>query len=475
MDHKSPDLRSYLAEAEAAGLSLTIDKPVDVSSEVATLCSQTSRPTLFRNLKGYEDFQLTDCLSRFRETQALTLGIERGRPELVMPTYLERLAKGPGPTVTVNDAPIKELIWTGRDANLSRLPIPVPSEGVDFPHLDIKAEQFLCPTISGGMGVTRHPDGTQNTFFTMAKVIGDQRIHFFMLPGHTLRNVEAWRARGERCPMALVIGCHPLYEMGAVYTGPHPGFSELNIIAALQGEPVPVIKAETLDLEVPAMAEIVVEGYIDPEKAPYLHASSHSDSFAPIVSMEPFFDVTAITMRRNPIYRHIQPNRFTEHHSLAEFITLPPLFKMLIDKGLPVMDIHMPLRACGNCAIIQMQANNPVEVREVMQTAMANPIAPRLSIVVDEDVDIYNSDDLLFALSIRTNGSFDVASFNGTRGLPEPLTTLIKGPDDIQMLPNNRWAIDATKPSLAEPERRLENVRLRARGEGQVRLADFIG
>ena len=234
------------------------------------------------------------------------------------------------------------------------------------------------PLASGGMGVTRHPDGTHNTFFTMAKVIGEQRIHFFMLPGHTAKNVQAWAERGEHCPMALVIGCHPAYEIGAAYTGPHPGFSELNLISTILGAPVPTTRAETLDLDIPALAEIVVEGFIDAEKAPYIHASSHSDSYAPIVSMEPFFDVTAITMREKPIYRHLQPTRFTEHHSLAEFITIPPLFTMLQAKGLPVKDIHMPLRSCGNCAFIQMTANNPLEVREVMQTAMANPMSPRL-------------------------------------------------------------------------------------------------
>jgi len=274
--------------------------------------------------------------------------------------------------------------------------------------------------------------------------------------------------------MALVIGCHPAYEFGAAYTGPHPGFSELNLISTILGEPVPTTKAETLDLEIPALAEIVIEGFIDPEKMPYIHASSHSDSYAPLISEEPFFDVTAITMRKNPIYRHIQPTRFTEHHSLAEFITIPPLFTMLQAKGLPVTDIHMPLHSCGNCAFIQMTANNPAEVREVMQTAMANPMAPRLSIVVDEDVDIYNTNDVLFALSIRANGIGSAEGFNGTRGLPEPLTTLIHSAQDIRSIPNNRWAIDATKPSLNEPERRLEFVRLQARGEGAVKLADFI-
>ena len=130
-----------------------------------------------------------------------------------------------------------------------------------------------------------------------------------------------------------------------------------------------------------------------------------------------------------------------------------------------VLHIRKPVDPATQVAALCSEATRPI---------LFDPMAPRLSIVVDEDVDIYNMDDVLFALSIRADGSNNVEFFDGTRGLPEPLTTLILGRDDIRPLPNNRWAIDATKPSLAEPNRREEFVRLRARGEGLVSLKDFI-
>lgn len=474
MSYNKADLRSFLAETDAEELTLYIDKTVDVHTQIGALCSQTKQPTVFRNLKGYEDFQLTDCLTRFRDTQALAMGIERGKPELVMPGYLERLSRPPEATVLIDDAPIKEVIWTGDDVDLSRLPIPVPTEGTAMPHLGINEGDFLKPTISGGMGVTRNPDGQLNTFFTMAKVIDKKRIQFFMLPSHTAANVNAWTEKGERCPMALVIGCHPLYEMGASFTGPHDGISELNLIAALLGGPIPTTKAETLDLEIPALAEIVIEGFIDPAKAPYLHASSHSDSYAPIISLEPFFDVTAITMRKKPIYRHIQPNKWTEHHSLTEIIVGTGLLKAMKDADLPVKDIHIPLQSCGNCAIVQMTASTKDEVNKAMQVGINAPMMPRLTIIVDDDVNIYDMNDVLFALSVRTKGKAGLATLEGVMGMPEPLTTLINSATDIQPLPNNRWAVDATKPPLNEPNKRLEHVRLTPRGEPTTKLADFL-
>jgi len=481
MNYATADLRTFLQDAQSADLLLTIDKPVDVEKEVAALCSETVKPTVFTNLKGHEGFQLTDCLTRFRNTQALALGIPRGDPSLVLSSYLEKLAQGPGPTVTIDDAPNKEVIWTGTDVDLRHLPVPVPSEGLDFPHMrhgplvHLKAEHFQVPTISGGLGVSKHPDGTLNTFFTMAKVVGRNKIQFFMFPGgHTERNVLAWAELGKRCPFALVIGCHPIYELGAVYTGPHAGFSELNLVSSLLGDAVPMVKCESIDLEVPALSEIVIEGEIHGERKPYFHGSAHTDTYTPIVSLEPSFHVSAITMRKNPIYRHIQPNRFTEHHSFGDFMVMAPMLQTLRAKQLPVKDVHLPLHSCGNCAVIQMTPNNKMEVREAMLTAMANPIAPRLAIIVDDDINIYDFNDVLYALSIRTHGTDDVEGFNGVRALAEPLTILIKGPKDIEMRPNNRWAIDATKPALDEPEHRLEWSRLRARGEGKVKLADFI-
>lgn len=474
MSYNRSDLRSFLAETDAKGLTLYIDKPVDVQTQIAALCSETTLPTVFRNLKGFEDFQLVDGLTRFRETQAMAMGIDSDQPELVMSSYLKGLSKGPGSTVSVDNAPIKEVIWKGDDADLSRLPIPIPTEGVDMPHLDLKADDFLIPTVSGGIVVTRHPNGQHNTFFTMAQVHGNKRMHCFVYSRHTWANIQAWASKGEKCPMAFVIGCHPLYELGAAYTGPHEGFSELHIVSSLFGEPIPTIKAETVDLDIPALAEIVIEGYIDPEKATYLHVSSHSDSYSPIFSSEPFFDVTAITMREKPIYRHIQPNRFTEHHSFIEFIAASGLLKAMLDANLPVKDIHFPVQSCGNCAIVQVRAESEEQVRKVMQMGMQNPMAPRLTIVVDEDVNIYDMGDVMFALSIRTKGKFGLDTLEGVPAMAEPLTTLVNSRTDVQPIPNNRWAVDATKPPLSDGKRRLESVRLTPRGESVAKLADFI-
>jgi len=466
-------LRGFL---EAAGPRVkTIARAVDVSSQIAALCSQSHDPLLFENLPGYDGWRLADRLLGDRDLQALALGCEASA---VIQHYAARTGGGRGPTKTVESGPVKEVIWSGDEAALSRLPVPVPSEGIEVPHLDLEPADFQSPVISGSIAITRHPDsGVHNCFFTMAKVVGEQRAQCYIFSPHTWENIAAWGARGERCPMALVIGCHPAYELAAAYTGPHPGYSELEVAAGLLGEPVPLVDCETLDLQVPANAELVIEGHIDPEKQPYLCTAAHTDTHAPFFSQEPFFDVSAITMRKNPIYRHIQPTRFTDHHAICEFITAPMLYNVLRAKGLNVHDVAVSLHSALNCGVIQMTAAVREEVQEALYVGMTNPFFPRLTVAVDQDVNIHDANDVLYALSIRVDPARDIQTIENVRSFNlEPQSRSIPGlPPDALLRSGSRWGIDATKPPLCEPEQRMLFERLTPRGEPQTRLKDFLG
>jgi len=465
------DLRSYLEVAEQR--LKVIRKPVEVATQIPALCSQSSDPLLFENLRGFDGWRLADRLLGDRALQALALGCA---PGAVIPHYAAQTASGPASTQDVAEGPVKEVVWTGADADLRRLPVPVPSEGIDVPHLKLKPEDFRSPVISGSVAITRHPEsGVQNCFFTMAKVVAGQRAHCYIFSPHTWENIAAWTKRGERTPMALVIGVHPAVELGAAYTGPHPGFSELQIASRLLGEPLPLLQCETIDLKVPANAEVIIEGFIDPEKGPYVHTSAHTDTHAPFISAEPFFDVTAITMRHDPIYRHIQPTRFTDHHAICEFIIAPMLFNVLQAKGLPVHDVAVPLRSALNCGVIQMTASVREEVIEALYTGMTNPFFPRLTVAVDRDVDIYNDSDLLYALAIRVDPARDLLHIDSVRSFNlEPQSTEIPGLPAALLRSGGRYAIDATKPPLCEPDRRIQFERLTARGDHTVRLEDFL-
>ena len=108
MTHSQADLRSFLEQA--ADQVVHIRKPVDPANQVAALCSETTQPILFENVAGYPDFRITDCLTRFRDTQAMALGIEGG-PGSVIPGYVARLSQGPGPTIEITDSPVAKTLY----------------------------------------------------------------------------------------------------------------------------------------------------------------------------------------------------------------------------------------------------------------------------------------------------------------------------------------------------------------------------
>lgn len=472
MEHDRRDLRSFLAELEAAGELLRIDRPVDLHTQLPALCSETDRALLLMSIPGFPGMRVADGLLRNRRLQALALGC---RAEEVIPFYASRLQRGPGRTVLIDEAPAQETVRAGTEASLEALPVPTPSEGIEVPHLGLVPQDFRTPVVSGAIAVTRDPDtGVQNCFFTMAKLAGARRLHCYVFSPHTLANIERYRARGERAPIALVIGCHPVYELVAAYTGPHEGFGELELIAGVLDGPLALTRCRSVDLAVPAYAEIVIEGLVDPRPGRYVHTSAHTDTYAPFVSEEPFVDVTAITARRDPVYRHIQPTRFTDHHAICEFIIAPTLYAQLRAKGLDVHDVAVPAHSCLNCAAVQMTPRVREEVREALLTGMAMPFFPRLTVAVDRDIDIYDANDLLYALSIRVDPARDLVVADGVRSFNlEPQSRPIPGLEGALLRAGARYGIDATRPPLAEPEQRLLFERLRARGEGRVRLADF--
>ncbi len=472
-DHNREDLRTFLKEAEQKVGLHRISKEVDVNTELPALCSETSKPILFENLKGFDGFRLVDCLLRDRTLQALAFKCPE---EMLIQSYAQVLGQGPGTTCLISEGPVKEVIWTGDEVDLKRLPAVTPSEGIEVPHMQLKPADFHIPIISSGIVTTKDPESNvHNCAFSMAAVVDEKRAHCYLFSNHTNRNIAAYAERGEKAPMALVIGCHPAYELAAVYTGPHQGYSEYELAARIFNEPVALVKCETVDLQVPAYAEIIIEVTIGPERHSYLHTATHTDTHGPIVSYEPYFDVTAITMRRDPIYRHIQPTRFTDHHAICEFIISPLLLAMLKGKGINVHDVSVPIHSCINCAVIQMTPNCREEVKEALLTALSMPFFPRLAIAVDDDIDIHDLNDIIYALSVRVEPGRGIVTLDGVRSFDlEPTGKIIPGLEQTTLRSGGRYGIDATKPPLCEPQERLRFQRLRARGEGKVFLKDFL-
>ncbi len=448
------DLRTFLASAEGAGLLHRVRRAVDLREELGALCAQSDRPILFEDLVGYPGWRAVDCLARTRVLQGLALGVEH---RAVVREVAKRLADPVGPTRVVAgaEAPCQAEVWEGEAADLARLPVAVHSE------------KDGAPYIGGAMGILKDPEtGVQNVFMPRTMVRpGVRRCPFYLYSSHTRRIMKKYAERNEPMPMALAVGHHPGVEIGANFHGKHATFSELEVAAALLGEPLPLVRCHTVDLLVPADAEIVVEGLVPPKvREPEGPFGDVHDHYFPGVSLQPVFDVQRVTLRRNAIYRHINATNATDHQALSEVTHAAQTFARLEAGGARVLDVHMPSWAGLFLTIIQLDPAAKGEGLEVLRSLLSLPFIHKFLVAVDEDVNIYDVEELFWAVATRADPRTDVVTLPGPRKSPLDPSPSLEHP--------HACLIDATVPG--GPANREDYRRARPKGYGRVWLRDFL-
>ncbi|MBI2881921.1 MAG: UbiD family decarboxylase [Candidatus Tectomicrobia bacterium] len=453
------DLRTYLDAVRDEVLH--IRKEVDPITQMGALCSESERPILFENVKGYPGWRVCDRLISNRKLLAAALGVE---PKRVVPEVARRLAQGPGETHRVETAPCKEVIWLGKEADLFRLPIAVHSKGDGGRY------------IGSGVHVTRDPDtGVQNECILRNQIRESHHTGFMMARRHSFEHYKKYQARREPMPMAVVIGLHPAYEIAAVYSGRHTGCDEFALAGSLLGEPVELVRCETSDIWVPAGAEIVIEGEVPPgvfeEEGPFGEFTGYMGK----AGKRPVWDVKAITLRKNAIYRHLNASQFTDHQVLGAVSNEAELYMNLsrVYGNTEILDVFIPPWARFT-ALVQMTPLYEGHAKAVLMAALSMNMHQKEVIVVDEDVNIHDMREVIWALSMRVNPATDVLIIQGTRGhhLDLICPEVRHFPEDP--LVNGALGIDATKPPLSKPEARRRFEIVRPTGHGKVFLKDFI-
>src|SRR5437773_1013197 len=257
------NLRDFLT---ALGKDLIrIDDEVDPITQAGALCSAAPRPILLERLRGFPGWKLCDILVKDRARQALALGTSPG--SVVRELSDRMFTRVPGQSKVVPDGPCKEVKLLGNDADITKLPIPIHSEG--------DAGRYL----GSGITITRDPDtGVRNEAIIRAMVKGPRRMGFWMAARHNWAHLMKYQERGLPAPMAFAIGLHPGYEILANYSGRHEGYDELEMGAGVLGETLELVKCETIDLEVPAQAEVVIEGVVPPGVGDDVHRLRPDDA-----------------------------------------------------------------------------------------------------------------------------------------------------------------------------------------------------
>ena len=436
---------------------IRIDDEIDPVTQAAALCSAAPRPILLERLRGFPGWKLCDILVKDRQRQALALGVSS--PKNVVRELSDRMfSRVPGQTKLVPDGPCKEVKLIGDAADITKLPIPIHSEG--------DAGRYL----GSGITITKDPEtGVRNEAIIRSQVKGPRKMGFWMAARHNWGHLMKYQERNEVAPMAFAIGMHPGYEILANFSGRHDGYDELEMGAGVLGETLEMVKCETIDLEVPAQAEVVIEGIVRPgvrePEGPFGEFTGYSKGAE---GPAPVFEVTAVTHRRDPIFRHMQATRFTDHQPLVSVPMEASLYRRLreIHGHTDVHDVYIPPWVTMFTVFVQVTPRWDGQARDVLLGTLSCPyLHPKIAIAVDEDVDIYNPWEVFWAISTRVNPERDIIMIPHERIHPLDISAPNVDKSEVTVMRvGGKMAIDATKPPLWRKKERSEFERVKPSG-----------
>jgi 2,5-furandicarboxylate decarboxylase 1 len=458
------DLHSFL-EAHL-GEYIYIEKPVKLE-QVGALVAQADDTIVFDNIEGYPEYRLVDQLFVNRKAQARVLGCE---PNRVVKRLTEVIGKGPMPLQEAEDALCQERVFTGDDIDLNTLPIVRHTELDPYPY-------------ATGFAVHADPEtGQLNAMFPRCGVLSrNEMVTSYVTP--TANKILAkHRAANTAMPQAVVIGAHPAWELAACYSHPHHGWYELELFEAIAGEVGEITKCKTVELYVPADASIVIEGYVSPTRTAQDGPNPGPNMlFCPYKMEQPVFEVTAITMRKNPIYRHTQVTPFTDHQEMPRLFHEAIIMERLQSMGLETHDVHFPQGGAAQVVILQVSPAFDGQITDALLSALWGPWANiKMAIAVDPDINIYDYRDVQYALATRVDPSKDVMIIDNARIWPfDPSATPVEGafPHTAETrLPSvvGKWGINATKPVPYRSEERKNYERAWPIGWGEIKLEDYL-
>jgi UbiD family decarboxylase len=291
-----------------------------------------------------------------------------------------------------------------------------------------------------------------------------------------------WQA-GKPMPVATVIGHHPACYIASTWTTSYET-DEIDIAGALLQEPVNMVRCESIDVMVPADAEIVIEGEVPPnymeDEGPFCeHAGMTHGTL-----QQPIINVKCITMRKNAIYYALQGGRpISESQPLDGFPMELVLYARVKDVGgfIDVKDVvALPYAGGSHIIVVQMTPRKMGEVRSALMALLSSPyLHPKIGIAVDDDIDPHNAQSIMYALSTRVNPKSDVFII--------PDTLCHTGDLTAELLPitgahmgfhpriGSKMLIDATKGPALTDELRAYFEPVKPQGLANVKLEDFLG
>jgi 2,5-furandicarboxylate decarboxylase 1 len=333
------------------------------------------------------------------------------------------------------------VVYTGADATLDKLPIPIHNE------------HDAAPFITSGNMVTRDPyTGAYNVGLYRHQVQGPQQLGVWFLGehhgGYVYRRHEEM---GRPTEVAICIGHHPAFVMGAIARVAGIG-GEFAVAGGLLGEPVELVKAKTVNLLVPARAEIVIEGYMPPKERQYEGPFAEWPGHYVGESDKPFIKVTAITMRKDAIYYDVMAAA-REHVILGSLPRMGSILQRVRQAVPGVRAVNVPPHSRMHCYISIKKTGDAEVKKAAFQALLTEPENLKLVIVVDDDIDVFRDTEVLWAVGTRfkaEKGLLVIPNWSGPGGL-NPVGYEFHEDGSKTPVMTTAIVIDATKPAPPVP------------------------
>lgn len=400
-------LRRFMNDAAEAGEALVIETPVDLA-DVAAHLEGSEKAVLFRNV-GPEGAELAGNVMGSRARIALAFGCP---PEKLSSEIMRRLQNRPQTVeLTRAEAPVQQVALTGDDADLTTLPV----------HLQHALDG--APYISSTIDIVRDPaTGLTNVGIRRLMLRGRREAGVDLLAPSDLKVIyEASARRGEKLPVAFVLGAHPVDHVAAVMRIP---VDEVGIMASLRDGPLPLVKCVTSDLMVPADAEMILEGYFDERghvepEGPYGEFLGYYGE----LKTNPVFHLTAITRRADALFqtstiggRTMERTDTSQLNAARAEVTIWRALQTAVRE--PV-DVHVLTASGGSLHVrVAIRQRAPGEARNAIAAVFGSVANSKHVWIVDPEIDVRDDGQMDWAMATRFQADRDLVVQSGFRAVP---------------------------------------------------------
>lgn len=385
---------------------LTVKRKVDPKLEAAEIAIryEGKKPVLFQNMKG-SGFPLFTGLYWNRQILAGIFGTTPVELSGLIRNAVMQWQREPVDPVVLNTAPASEVIMTEPDLNLLPVPTHFTEDGGPY---------FLSPVV-----IARDPDtGIHNASINRLMVTGSKRLTMLMDMGRHLRDYyERAEARGESLQITINNGVDPAVHIASLVPAAAAPIhkNELGIASELLGRPLELLRSQSVEVEGIANSQFIIEGQILPNvrepEGPCAEVTGYYAERANRYVVE----VTAITHRKDAVFHTILPGK--EVYNSVGLIGEANVCALVKSQIPEVLNVHFPHGGCGFYqAVVQLEKKGEGSQKNAILATFAAFPSLRIVIAVDSDVDIYNPEDVMWAISTRFDPDRGIVTIKDARG-----------------------------------------------------------